>query len=122
MVLLQEFPKGCLLQLLHCPQKPPFLDLLRREDSLLWRSVSDPGKGCDDRATNQGLILLLTGQVVFVVPEAVDNHEVPGQPKHGPLDNHHLIPSLDACGDHVKGANGGNSDPLQAEEKGKAEG
>ena len=84
-------------------------------------------KGCDipvhpRRAASQGLILRPTRPVILIVHEVVDYCKVPGQPKHGPLDNHSLIPNLDPFGDNIKGAKGGNSDPLQMEDNGRAKG
>lgn len=75
-----------------------------------------------DHAASQGLICHLTGQVVLIVHEAVDNCKALGQAKHGPLDNDALVPNLGLRGDHIEGAEGGNSDALQGAEKGRAEG
>ena len=121
----QAFPKGCLLQSL--PRKAPVLDLLHRGGSLLQRNVSDPGKGHDtplhpDRAASQGLMCSLTRQVILIFREVVDTCKVPGQAKHGPLDNHGLVPNLDPFGDNIEGAKGGNSDPLRVEENRRAKG
>ena len=42
--------------------------------------------------------------------------------KHGPPQSHGPILGPDVFGDGVKGAEGGNPNPLQVEEKGRAEG
>ena len=119
MALPQVIPKGCMLQL--PPRKAPFLDLLRRGGSLLLEKGRDTASH-PDCAASQGLFCHLTGKVVLIVHEIVDSSKVPGQVKHGPLDNHNLVPNLGPCGHHIEGAKGGNSDPLRVEEKGRAEG
>ena len=115
----QAFPKGCLLQSL--PRKAPVLDLLHRGGSLLLEKGRDtaPHPNC---AASQGLMCSLTRQVILIFRESVDTCKVPGQAKHGPLDNHGLVPNLDPFGDNIEGAKGGNSDPLQVEENGRAKG
>lgn len=111
--LLQAFPKGCMLESLHCLEKPSFWSC-SAEGELLERSISDPRKGCNDPAASQGLIHHLTRQVGLVIHQVVDNCKVPGQVKHRPLDSDSLISNLDPFGDSIEGAEGGNSDPLQA--------
>ena len=115
----QAFPKGCLLQSL--PRKAPVLDLLHRGGSLLLEKGRDTASH-PNCAASQGLMCSLTRQVILIVREIVDSSKVPGQAKHGPLDNHNLVPNLGPCGHHIEGAKGGNSDPLRVEEKGRAEG
>ena len=105
----QAFPKRCLLQ--SSPRKALCLDLLRRGGSLLSE------KGCDtplhhDRAASQCSVRRLTRQVVPIVHEIVDNCKVPGQAKHGPLENHDLVPNLGPSGEHIEAAEGRNSHPL----------
>lgn len=54
--------------------------------------------------------------------EVVRGHEVGGQVEHGPPQSHGPVLGPDVFGDGVKGAEGGNPDPLWAEEKSRAEG
>lgn len=120
-ILLQAFPKGCVLQSWHHPEKPQFW-ACSAEGELLSGSILDPGKGCNDCAASRGLIRRLTGQVGLVIRQVVANCKVCGQVKRGALDSHGPVSNLDPLEDSVEGAEGGNPDPLQVDEKGRAEG
>ena len=62
-----------------------------------------------------------TWQVILVSREVTDARKVPGQVKRRPLENHGPILSLDPLGGNAEGTEGGNSDSLHVEEKGRAE-
>ena len=54
--------------------------------------------------------------------EVVHGYEVSRQVKDGPPQSHGPVLSPDVSGDGVKGSEGGNPDPLQVVEKGRAAG
>ena len=62
-----------------------------------------------------------TWQVILVIREVTDARKVPGQVKRRPLKSHGSILSLDLLGGNAEGTEGGNSDSLHVEEKGRAE-
>ena len=63
-----------------------------------------------------------TWQEFLITRQIVDAQKVPGQAKRRPLHNQGPVLSLDLFGDDVEGTEGGNSDSLQVEENGRAEG
>ena len=52
----------------------------------------------------------------------MDARKVLGQVKHRPLHGHVSFPNSDPFRDNAEGTEGGNSDPLCMEEKGRAKG
>ncbi|KAM4637286.1 uncharacterized protein AAGF69_017380 [Amazona ochrocephala] len=76
-------------------------------------------KGCGTQPYPGGGIHHLTTKVL-TLQEVVDQSQVPGHAEHGLPDGHGAVPNLDPCGDHIEGAEGGNSDAL--ERKGRAKG
>ena len=88
------------------------------------RSASEKGGGgpvCPVHEASRDLIPPPTWQGPPAGLEVVHSYEVAGQVKHGPAQSHCPVLSTDVLGDGVKGAKGGNPDPLRVEEKGKAE-
>ena len=77
---------------------------------------------CPVHEASKSLIPPPTWQGLPVGLEVVRGYEVCSQVKHGPLQSHRPVLSPDVFGDGVKEAKGGNPDPLQVEEKGRAEG
>ena len=62
----------------------------------------------------------LPGRDSLRVLEVVRGYQVCREVKHRPLQSHGPLLSPDVFGDGVKGAKGGNPDPLQVEEEGRA--
>ena len=89
------------------------------------RSPSEKGGGgllCPVREACKGSIPLLPGRESLSGLEVVHGYEVSRQVKDGPPQSHGPVLSPDVSGDGVKGAEGGNPDPLQVVEKGRAAG
>ncbi len=74
------------------------------------------------REASKALILPPTWQGLPAGLEVVHGYEVSRQVKDGPPQSHGPVLSPDVSGDGVKGSEGGNPDPLQVVEKGRAAG